>query len=244
MNLSEEFNNVVNKAFVVVDSNKVLYTVIGLFLALYAALAAPVLPPSITKFFKNTWFKLGFMFLIGYMATKNASVAIISAVALLVTLQTLADHETTNTVIARVEAKIESNIEKFQNNIADVDYNLLSNNYQTQNNNNYPVDNIDDYLVNEDNNVEEFEDNNVEEFEDNNVEEFEDNNVEEFKDNDVEEFKDNNYDETGLNKLTRALTKAQKENFTNNKENNEENFSCNDASLVVSAYDDNEFATF
>ena len=53
INLSEEFNNVVNKAFVVLDNNRVVYTVIGLFLALYAALAAPVLPPSITKIFKK-----------------------------------------------------------------------------------------------------------------------------------------------------------------------------------------------
>jgi hypothetical protein len=159
MNLSEEFNNVVNKAFVIVDSNKVVYTVIGLFLALYAALAAPVLPPSVTKIFKNTWFKLAFMFLIGYMATKNASVAIISSVALLVTLQTLASQETTDIVVAAVESKIESNIEKFENNIADVDYHLLSNNYQTHLGNHYSVDNVDDYIINEseDDNFEGFE---------------------------------------------------------------------------------------
>ena len=54
MDLSEQFNSSVNQAFSVIESNRVLYTVLALFLALYAALAAPVLPMSITKIFKNT----------------------------------------------------------------------------------------------------------------------------------------------------------------------------------------------
>ena len=54
IDFSDGFNQAVNKAFVVVDSNKVIYTIVGLFLALYAALAAPVLPASIAKYFKNT----------------------------------------------------------------------------------------------------------------------------------------------------------------------------------------------
>ena len=102
MDLSDNFNNIVNRAFTIVDSNKIVYTVIGLFLVLYAAIVAPTLPISITKYFKNTWFKLAFMFLIGYLATKNASVAIISAIALLVTLQTLSSQETKNTIIGTV----------------------------------------------------------------------------------------------------------------------------------------------
>jgi hypothetical protein len=113
MDLSEQFNSSVNQVFSVIDSNRVLSTVLGLFLALYAALAAPVLPMSVTKIFKNTWFRLAFMFLIAYLATKDPSVAIISAVALLVTLQTLSAQETTNAVVRAVEKKVDSNREAF-----------------------------------------------------------------------------------------------------------------------------------
>ena len=91
-----------------VNNNKILSSVIGLFLILYAALAAPKLPKSVTQWFDNMWFKLGFMFLIAYMATKDPSVAIISAVALLVTLQTLSAQKTTENVIQAVHAKVES----------------------------------------------------------------------------------------------------------------------------------------
>ena len=89
-----------------INNNKILSSVIGLFLVLYAALAAPKLPKSVTVWFDNMWFKLGFMFLIAYTATKDPSVAIISAVALLVTLQTLSAQKTTENVIQSVQAKV------------------------------------------------------------------------------------------------------------------------------------------
>ena len=113
MDISEEFNKQVNGVFTVIDSNRVLSTVLGLFIALYASLAAPILPRALTKFFKSTWFRLVFMFIIAYIATKDPSVAIISAVALLVTLQTLHAQETTNTVLASVEQKITENFQNF-----------------------------------------------------------------------------------------------------------------------------------
>ena len=217
MNLSEEFNSVVNKAFVIVDSNKVVYTVIGLFLALYAALAAPVLPASITKYFKNTWFKLAFMFLIGYIATKNASVAIISSVALLVTLQTLASQETTDTVVAAVESKIEDNIENFQQH--DVNELLSQNaNYFSSN-----EVNLDDYIVDEseNDNNEDVEYGGVGGFEGSDDEEIEgfegsdDEDVEGFEgsdDEDVEGFNTNNiYEAFASKKVKPTLSPAQQE---------------------------------
>jgi len=91
-------------------NNKIISAMIGLFLALYAALAAPKLPKSITLWFDNFWFKLGFMFLIAYMSTKDAPIAIISAVALLVTLQTLSAHKTTDRVIQAFQSQNENKI--------------------------------------------------------------------------------------------------------------------------------------
>ena len=75
----------------------------GIFLILYASLAAPKLPRSIAIYFDNTWFKLVFMFFIGYLTTKDVSVAIIAAVALLVTLQTLSSQKVADAVVAKVE---------------------------------------------------------------------------------------------------------------------------------------------
>ena len=94
MDLSEEFNKVVTNGLNVVNSNRIFSTVLGLFLALYAALAAPALPSFMTDLLKSPWIKLIFMFFIALLATKDPSVAIISAVALLVTLQTLHNQET------------------------------------------------------------------------------------------------------------------------------------------------------
>jgi len=113
MDVIKQVNGTVNDGLQVINGNRIASVVLGLFLALYASLAAPNLPSSVTKIFKNPIFKLGFMFLIAYMATKDTSVAIITAVALLVTLQTLSAHETTEAVVKVVEAKINSNIEHF-----------------------------------------------------------------------------------------------------------------------------------
>jgi len=107
MEVVNNLTRVVTDGLEYVNSNKILSSVLGLFLVLYAALAAPKLPKSVTKWFDNTWFKLGFMFLIAYMATKDPSVAIISAVALLVTLQTLSAQKTAENVVQAVQSKVE-----------------------------------------------------------------------------------------------------------------------------------------
>lgn len=111
--LSEEFNKKVNGVMSIVDNNKIISTVVCLFLVLYASLAAPKLPKSITEIFKNFWFKLSFMFLIAYMASHNPSVAIISAVALLITLQTLHGQDTADKVISSVNNKISENFQNY-----------------------------------------------------------------------------------------------------------------------------------
>ena len=108
MEVIDNLTDMITTNLEMVNNNKILSSVIGLFLILYAALAAPKLPKSVTLWFDNMWFKLGFMFLIAYMATKDPSVAIISAVALLVTLQTLSAQKTTENVIQSVQAKVES----------------------------------------------------------------------------------------------------------------------------------------
>ena len=113
MDVINQVNGTLNQGLDVVNNNRIASTVLGLFLALYASLAAPNLPSSVTVIFKNNWFRLAFMFLIAYMATKDTSLAIITSVALLVTLLTLSAQETTDTVVKAVETKINANIENF-----------------------------------------------------------------------------------------------------------------------------------
>ena len=97
--------SMVNESLKILD-NKYISAMIGLFLALYAGLAAPKLPKYITIYFDNPMFKLGIMFLIAYMATKDPPVAIIAAVALLVSLQTLSSQKTTDKVVKAVKSKV------------------------------------------------------------------------------------------------------------------------------------------
>ena len=66
--------------------NKTFTTVVSLTLALYAGLAAPALPDSIIYFFDTIVCKLLFLFLIGFVASRNVQVALMIALAFLVTL--------------------------------------------------------------------------------------------------------------------------------------------------------------
>ncbi len=100
-----QMSEYVNKGLNFVNQNKILSSVLGMLLVLYAAAAAPKLPKSVVKIFDNSLFKLGYMFLIAYIATKNPSVAIITAVALLVTIQTLSSREAAESAVKGAEAE-------------------------------------------------------------------------------------------------------------------------------------------
>ena len=82
-------NNFVQSGLNVVDNNKIVNSLVGLFLVLYAGLAAPKLPRHVAQLFDYTAFKVVVLFLIAYLASKDKSVAIIAVVALVVSFQTL-----------------------------------------------------------------------------------------------------------------------------------------------------------
>ena len=103
MDSVNQISSYVDEGLNLVNQNKVLSSVLGMLLVLYAAAAAPKLSPSVVKIFDNNLFKLVYIFLIGYLATKDPSVAIITAVTLLVSIQTLSAHE------ASVQAVINAN---------------------------------------------------------------------------------------------------------------------------------------
>ena len=94
-NIKNSFNNVLKT----MDNNQMVYSVVSILLVLYSALAAPKLPKSFAKVFDNPLVKILYMFLIGYLATKNPTVSMMAAVALFLTLQTLASHEVAEAVV-------------------------------------------------------------------------------------------------------------------------------------------------
>jgi hypothetical protein len=103
----DEFNRVVTEALSVLD-NQIVSSVLGLFLVLYAGLAAPKLPRSIAKLFDNPAFRVIVLFLVAFMASKNKSVALIAAVGLVISFQTLNRHKMNDQLITAIEDQGES----------------------------------------------------------------------------------------------------------------------------------------
>ena len=83
------FDNTVKGWLSFIDNNEYVTAALTIFLIVYASYAAPKLPPYILKMFDNPLFKLLIFFLIVYTANKNPTVAIIAAVAFMVTIHAL-----------------------------------------------------------------------------------------------------------------------------------------------------------
>jgi hypothetical protein len=82
-------NEQVSDVLLPINQNEYISAGVSLLLVLYASLAAPQLPDGIVKLFDNTFVKLIIFFLIVYIAKKDPNIALISTVAVMVTLQTL-----------------------------------------------------------------------------------------------------------------------------------------------------------
>lgn len=74
--------------------NEYITTSLSLVLILYAGYAAPELPKGVAKLLDNVFVKLLMFFGLAYVSNNNPVVALISAVAILVTLQTIEKYKT------------------------------------------------------------------------------------------------------------------------------------------------------
>jgi len=83
-NVLMESETILNRAL----DNPYINITIKILLGLYAALAAPKLPQSLSNLVDNTFVRIGFAFLIVYMATRDPSIAILIAIGFIITLQT------------------------------------------------------------------------------------------------------------------------------------------------------------
>jgi hypothetical protein len=100
----QRFNNTVNQYLSFLD-NKYVSSALSLFLVLYAGMAAPQLPENVARLFENQYFRLMIFFLIVYSAQKNPTIAIIAAVGLMVSLQTLSKYDMNRQMINIVETE-------------------------------------------------------------------------------------------------------------------------------------------
>lgn len=93
-----------------IDEDKALSSVIGMFLVLYAGLAAPKLPRVIADLFDHSGFRLAVLFMIAYTASKNSGVAIVATVALLMSFQTLSMYKTNDVVVNTLDKKVKEEV--------------------------------------------------------------------------------------------------------------------------------------
>lgn len=84
-------------------NNKTFSVVVSLILVLYAGLAAPALPNQVIQFFDTMLGKVLFLFLIGFVASRNVQVALMVAVAYVVTLHIATQRSTENFINKNVE---------------------------------------------------------------------------------------------------------------------------------------------
>ena len=84
-----DFNNIVNSALNPLVENQAISSLLKLFLILYGSLAAPKLPVSLAPVFGNSFFRIGVMALIIWVANKDPAMAILIAVAYFVSMSYL-----------------------------------------------------------------------------------------------------------------------------------------------------------
>lgn len=80
----QQTENILNRTM----DNVYITTALKVFIGLYAAFAAPQLPPSLVNLMDNILVRIAFAFIIVLMATRDPSIALMTAVAFIITLQT------------------------------------------------------------------------------------------------------------------------------------------------------------
>lgn len=82
-NVVNESETVLNRAL----DNVYISTGLKIFIGLYAAFAAPQLPKTLVDLMDNIFMRIGVAFLIVFLATRDKSIALLVAIAFIVTLQ-------------------------------------------------------------------------------------------------------------------------------------------------------------
>jgi len=107
---SDSFNSFVSPKISFLN-NEYVSAFLMVILIAYASLAAPRLPENIVKVLDHPLAKLIVFFLIVYLARYNASVAIVAAVAVLITLMTLNKYNVQREMMGNLST-MEANLDK------------------------------------------------------------------------------------------------------------------------------------
>lgn len=119
---TSDFNSSVNKSLNFLNDPNISLAV-TLMLGLYAGAAAPKLPRRIAGLLKNPLVSMLFVFLIAYTSTKNPTMAILAALGLVISLQTLNRYEVDDILNVPLQQSL-----KFGKKIGDVFPDLWNNN--------------------------------------------------------------------------------------------------------------------
>ena len=97
-----------------VFENKTFVTILSIVLALYSAMLAPALPNNVIYFFDTIIGKVLFMFLIGYVASRNVQISLMLVVAFVVTLTLATKNKIIDSCEKDTELENESVVEDNQ----------------------------------------------------------------------------------------------------------------------------------
>jgi hypothetical protein len=89
-------------------NNRAVNIIVGIVLVLFASLAAPKLPRSITQYLENPILRFVIFVGIAYLATKDIITAIIAVIAVLISYQTLSVHKITDTVMDKTKVLLDN----------------------------------------------------------------------------------------------------------------------------------------
>ena len=92
-NIVQETETILNRGL----DNIYINTTIKVLIGLYAGFAAPKLPPSLVNLMDNIFVRIGFAFTNVLLATRDPSIALMVAVAFIITLQTANKYRLINT---------------------------------------------------------------------------------------------------------------------------------------------------
>ena len=101
-------------------TNKTTVGALSLFLILYAALAAPKLPYSVTNKMDNIYVKIVIVLFIAFIASKNIAVGIIATIALVMTIQSISRNRKIKKLGEIINNSEESNVKDMIKKMNDV----------------------------------------------------------------------------------------------------------------------------
>lgn len=126
----DKFDSSVNNVMDKLRSNEYVESTLILVLVLYAGLAAPRLPYSIAKLFGNVFFQLVFLALIAYYFNKNPTLAIVAAVAFMVSVITLNKITQSQILEEKFEKFADLNAKpQFDSDLVEINMNDIENGY-------------------------------------------------------------------------------------------------------------------